>query len=549
MTSISIDGLPEEEFRRAIEGDLRHGRENAAAARLRKLLEPYAGEGRILPERFLTVTPEDLSLRGWEYLGDCIARHDRPGRPVTALSIAFGWPGDEVPPVGEDGCLEPHLETGYFNDAAYPFSQSGRDDLLDGYSLHGCTWAADCEAVDNALSLAGADDLNGALALLEARLLASEEPDPDEIRAGSLGACLLSVLLFQAVGQRIAKDGLPRPLCITAGSNGVYPYFDAPVVGMPEHVRRAAAEAEDEETEVDAGIPGPRYSSLLLTGIPRAQKRAVLVLAETESETALRIARLRGHEEAAEQAPTDEPEPEPRIEEVAEARPAMHAPGLLLTKKPSGQHWDLREMLGPRPSEPDHEPEGAEPARPPQLPRFAPEPPPEPVPALAAAQLLKERAPRLDEPVAEPALPVEVAPAPDPAPDPAPLPALADEVPLDQPAPLPDLSAPPPDAAPEPGFPLLAESLQQRLESLLVPGVSLLEPAPAVAPCEPARPVPAGWRPDQAGPIWPFGFAWEEAAGEVVESSRAPVEEPPLRARRAPGLWERLRAWARPRRR
>lgn len=336
MTTITIDGLNEEEFRRSIERRLRHGEAVDAVERLRGLLEAYAGSDRILPERFLKVSSRDLTLNGWDSLADSLRRHDRPGRPVTALSIALAWPGEDLPQPDSQGHLNPHVEVGYFTDDAYPFSKSGRDDLLDGYSYHGCTWADDCEATDRALWLGGVDDLHGALAALEARLLASEEPDPEEICAGSLGACLLSVLLHQAVAERIERDGLPRPLCVMAGSNGVYPYFDAPVAGLPEHARRAE---DEDDAALDAGVPGPRYSSLLVTGIRRAQKRAVLVLEETEEESAVRIAKLRG------QSHVDSPPAEERqADTVITATPASP----LMVKKPSGHNWDFRDMLGPR---------------------------------------------------------------------------------------------------------------------------------------------------------------------------------------------------------
>ncbi len=353
MTTIAVDGLNEEEFRRSIENRLRWGKADTAVERLRSLLAPYAGPGRFLPERFLTAAAADLALNGWEALGDVVATHDRPGHPVTALSIAFGWPGEDVPAPDAAGRLAPHIETSYFTDEAFPFSQSAREDLLEGYSYHGCTWAGDCQATDTALSLEGIDDLHGALAALEARLLASEAPDEEGIRAGSLGACLLSVLLFQAVSERIARGGLPRPLCVMAGSNGVYPYFDAPVAGIPEEARKAA-EAEAEQVEIIHGIPAPRYSSLLLTGIPRARKRAVLVLEESEDELAARLAKLRGLNHAAGEAHEDRDEalgepPAAAVPDEAIA-PAQSSP--LLAKKPSGQSWDFREMLGPREPEP-----------------------------------------------------------------------------------------------------------------------------------------------------------------------------------------------------
>lgn len=359
MTTIAIDGLNEEEFRRSIESRMRHGLAGKAVEQLRVLIAPFAAPGGILPERFLTVSASDLSLGGWDALSDSLRRHDRPGRAVTALSITFGWPGEDMPQPDAEGRLGPLIETGYYTDDAFPFSQSSREDLLEGYSFHGCTWTGDFEATDTALWLTGIDDLNGALAGLEARLLASDEPDEDGILAGSLGACLLSVLLFQAVDARIAESGLPRALCVMAGSNGVYPYFDAPVAGFPEEARKAAEAAED-EVVVDAGVPAPRYSSLLVTGIPRARKRAVLVLAETADEEASRIARLRGIAHAEAHAAAALPEPPLRSDGTIAAAPESP----LLAKKPSGQSWDFREMLSPFEPEGEADAGAAEPLEP-----------------------------------------------------------------------------------------------------------------------------------------------------------------------------------------
>ena len=385
--------MNEEAFRRSIETRLRQGKTGAAVEQLRRLLAPYAGAGLLLPERFLTVKADDLFLIGWEGLDGAVRRHDQPGRPVSALSIAFGWPGDVVPEPNAEGRLAPHLETSYFTDEIFPFSQSARDDLLDGYSYHGCTWGDDCEATDTALALTGLDDLHGALASLEARLLASDEPDEEGIRAGSLGACLLSALLFQAVGQRIERDGLPRPLCVMAGSNGVYPYFDAPVVGISDDARKAAeAEAELALAAAGQSIPAPRYSSLVMTGIPRAKKRAVLVLEEQEEEMAIRIARLRGSahtdaetDPAASAELPDSPAPHlPPVPHLPDA-PTRATPeatpgttitpmpgGPLLAKKPAKPAWDFRDMLPPR--EPDDFPERSEPVtggEPPVIPAIA----------------------------------------------------------------------------------------------------------------------------------------------------------------------------------
>lgn len=512
MTTIAIDGLSEEEFRRSIESGLRRGRANESVAKLRELIEPFAGEGRILPARFLTVDAADLVLRGWEELGDRIRRYDRPGRLVSAISIAFGWPGEDVPQPDAEGRVSPLVEVGYYNDDAFPFSRSGREDLLDGYSFHGCTWGDDCVGTDTALVLEGISDLHGALAALEARLLAEDEPDPDEICAGSLGACLLSALLYQAVSDKVAEQGLPRPLCVMAGSNGVYPYFDAPVAGIPAHVLKAAEAAEEDELPLGQGVPGPRYSSLLVTGIPRARKRAVLVLDETAEETALRNANLRGLTQRDEPAAAPpEAAPEPLAQPLSDGGIIPIANGPLMAKKPAKQSWDFRELLGPR----DELPE---------LPHPTPERPlpvasndlAEPAP-VEQPEGLREEAPELP-PAATPVLPE-----------------------LSRPDPV-ELSAPVP-AAPEPGFSLLETNIQQRLQALVTPPApEVTEPghAPEVQaePEELRSDVAPSFSPE--GPVWPFGIGWLEDAEAAV--AEAPVAAP------QPGLWARLRRWLLPRR-
>lgn len=336
MTTITIDGLIEEDFRRSIQNRLREGRPNLALERLRGLLAPYAGPGRILPERFLTVDAADFSLIGWDTLGDAVCQHERPDHPVTGLSIAFGWPGDDTPELDAEGGLQPHIETSYYTDEAFPFSRCKREDLLEGYSFHGCTWSGDSVATDTTLSLEGIDDLHGALAKLEARLLASDEPDEDDIRAGSLGACLLSALLVQAVTERIARDGLPRPLCVMAGSSEVYPYFDAPVIGMPEDAIKAAV-VQEELLETECARPASRYSSLSMSGIPRGKKRPVLVLDESEDERANRLAALRSLN------PSDGDDKASGWDSTPAADDSP-----LLAKKPVRPAGEFRDLIGPR---------------------------------------------------------------------------------------------------------------------------------------------------------------------------------------------------------
>lgn len=301
MDPITIDGLDENDFRRSIENMLRHGEADGAASKLRALIEPYAGEDRILPSRFLTVSSDDLAVAGWDRLEERIGRYDRPNRRISALSITVTEPEEaEARPDGA-GKLAPCVETGYFSDEAYPFSDAGRGDLLEGYSLYGCEWQGDCEETDRSLSVEGVDDLYGAVARLEAKLLASNEPSPQEIQAGSLGACYLAVLVHQAVRDTVHRNGLPRPLCIMAGSNGVYPFFDAPVVSSEEcqaaGVVKPGAKGEEpiqrKTEDLDVSETGTGVAecdtSLLSLGARKGKKKPVIILDAAEAESASRL--------------------------------------------------------------------------------------------------------------------------------------------------------------------------------------------------------------------------------------------------------------------
>jgi hypothetical protein len=512
VSTIVLDGLNEEDFRRSIENRLREGRPGAAIDRLRPLLAPYAKPGGILPERFLEIEAGDLVLSGWDQLGEAVARHDKPERPVTAITIAFGWPGEVAPEPDSEGCLRPHVETSYYSDNAYPFSQSGREDLLEGYSFYGCTWNGDCEASDTVLALEGIDDLYGALARLEMQLMASDEPDEASIRAGSLGSCLLSVLLVQAVAEQITRDGLPRPLCVMAGSNGMYPYFDAPVAGMPEETRKAAAAQEDEEAEaedetqdnavVEPGrcAPGPRYSSLLMTGIPRAKKRAVLVLAESDDELTDRIARLRNlnhtHIQDSEYGEDGEHGETREDSEIGtEASPSV--PQLV---KPDLPH------LHDLPVPPDvHVTVNAD------IPLLAQKPPRRPRDLNDMFGLTPLDASALETPSRE----------------------VVERV----------TSAPPPirsEPAAGPGFTLLDPDLQQRLQSLISASAAAIAEAPPPTSSEPAySPALQGLPPQCPVMEFPGASTQESLRVRAIKHSIATVERLSLRSR----FWDKTKTW------
>lgn len=296
MDSITIDGQHEDAFRQSIEDMLRRGLADDAALHLRTLLQPFTGEGAPFPARFMAVSYEDIEISGWEALDEGLKKFDRAEQLVTAICLSFGDPEGRAPKPDGAGLMSLPVETAYFSDEAFPFSESDRNDLLDGYSSFGCQWAGDCEGVDHAITFRGVDDLYGALAKLEQHLLSSDTPDPDEIRAGTIASCYLSVLFHKALRDSFAKRRMGRPLCVLTANNGVYPSFDAPVLSCDEYlaggevVAIAAAAppplvAEDSLAPAHMAIDDEdtaEEASLLSIGIKRAAKKPVLALAEGE---------------------------------------------------------------------------------------------------------------------------------------------------------------------------------------------------------------------------------------------------------------------------
>ena len=303
MDPITIDGLEEDDFRCSIEALLREGEADAAAGKLRALIEPHAGEGRTLPGRFLSVTPADFTINGWSDLGNKLGKYDRPGHWVSAVGVSIVHPSEAESLGGAAASMSPCIETSFYSDDAYPFSKSDRNDLLEGYTRQGAEWQGNFDHADMTLSVNGVEDLFGAVANLEARLLASEAPDADEILAGSLAACYLSVLLHQAVRDKIRSVGLPRPLSVMAGCVGVYPFFDAPVIssfecldggffGMDELTTERTEKKQ--ESEEEAADSDDTYGSLLsLTG-RMSKKKMVMELTEEDSAAATRQFEMAG---------------------------------------------------------------------------------------------------------------------------------------------------------------------------------------------------------------------------------------------------------------
>ena len=304
MEIITVDGMAEQDFRHSVEDMLRLDQIDEAVERLRALLESCAGQGAVLPPRFLEVSSSDVEFIGWHRLADRLLDHDRPTRPISAIGVtladarALGGPG----PCG--GRLDPFIKTFYFSDEAFPFSDATRDDILDGYSRDGFEWQGDYQATDATLSIRGISDLYGAIIELEDRLFDSANPDENEIRAGTIGSCYLAALIHQSLRDTIRRKGLPRPLCVLAACDGVYPFFDAPVAGSDECTaeeqvnaildQTGSEEPEDgsEEELEELEVRPPGEASLLDMFSHRAAKAPVLVLCEADAREAAEVSEL-----------------------------------------------------------------------------------------------------------------------------------------------------------------------------------------------------------------------------------------------------------------
>lgn len=286
MDIITIDGMVEHDFRHSVEDMLRLDQVDEAVERLQALVAPFSGVSGILPPCFLDAARRRVEIGGWNRLTDRVTSHDKDDRPITAIGItlvdatSLGGPGPSR------GRLAPFIKTYYFSDDAYPFSNATRDDLLDGYSRDGFEWQGDYQATDATLTVRGLDDLYAPIFTLERQLLARSDPPEDEIRAGTIGACLIAVLIHRAIRDAIVQQGLPRPLCVIAACDGVYPLFDAPVAGV-EASGGVLAEDENEGSETD-GATGS-----LLNLITRSRdKTMALALSVEDAEEGHRAVEL-----------------------------------------------------------------------------------------------------------------------------------------------------------------------------------------------------------------------------------------------------------------
>lgn len=265
----AIEGTEQSEFLKTIESLLRNGQADDAAAQAKAKLSAFAGEGNILPARFLDIAPQDVTIAGWASLTEKFAEYDRPDHPITAIGIEFANPEESGLRPDDKGNLAPPVETNFYSDSAYPFSACDIESLLDGYSAYGAEWQGSAEQVDDTLSIEGISDLYGAVLELRSEDSSGLPATPEELEAFAVGSCYIAVLVHQAVKHAIESGGLPRPLAVFVGNNECFPFFDAPVVAACDEEGKPicpeSPQAEQPVAEVETQDVEPEPAAIVET--------------------------------------------------------------------------------------------------------------------------------------------------------------------------------------------------------------------------------------------------------------------------------------------
>lgn len=219
------------EFTASLQQDLRHGKPEEALGRVHSKLAELSGADDKLVKLALESRAHNISLKGWDRLGETIATYEKRGERITALGIDFSWPGHVGLEPDSDGKLAPYIETNYYGDLRdLSFTSADRETLLRAYGSYGSEWQGMFIEIDNLINVEGMEGLYGAVQI------ASSTSDSDDVHGDAyvLAACTSAILLHQAVRHMIERNGLPKPMTVLVGSNEDYPFFDAPVWTVDE---------------------------------------------------------------------------------------------------------------------------------------------------------------------------------------------------------------------------------------------------------------------------------------------------------------------------
>ncbi|WP_066553172.1 hypothetical protein [Croceicoccus bisphenolivorans] len=247
-----------------VEALLRRGQPDVAAGLLESQLGDLADEGNELARMCLKVPVGAIRLVGWEHLGEKMAKLDRPGKPVTAISIDISAPF-EMPVLSEKhgNFYEPDLDTVFYTDSLYKFTGATRQAMLDSYTPKGGPWTGHFEHVDNTISVRGLGGIYGDVLLAQKACRADDHDDAMEQDAAALASAFVAVRLHQAIKATAEGRGLPRPFTLIVGNNESFPYYDAAVLTRLEY-----EEFLDDEGEEDGGSYDEMFAPLIAAPMP-----------------------------------------------------------------------------------------------------------------------------------------------------------------------------------------------------------------------------------------------------------------------------------------
>lgn len=239
-----------------VEALLRRGQPDVAAGILESQLGDLADEGSELAKLCLKVPVSAIRLVGWEQLADKMKKLDRPGRPISALSIDVSAPF-EMPVLSDKhgNFYEPDLDTVFYSDAMFPFSTASREAMLDSYSDSGAPWSGQFENVDATISVRGLGGIYGEVLLAQKRCRTDDHSDAREQDETALASAFIAVRLHQAIKSTAEGRGLPRPITLMVGNNESFPYYDAAVVTRLEYEDMLDAEGEEDEFDDEMFAP------------------------------------------------------------------------------------------------------------------------------------------------------------------------------------------------------------------------------------------------------------------------------------------------------
>jgi len=226
------------QFLTDVELDLREGRSLDAIERvdfalgvLEEFDHPIAAMCRACP-------PSAIRIRGWDKLAKRLSGLDQPDRLITAIGIDLSSHGDFHANVDEE--VAPYLETNFYSDNAFAFSNADRATICAGYGTLSSDWAGSAEHIDETIEISGIGRLNFAIDALESEHRLERSDDPLVSDAMVFAVAYRAVAVHHAVRTMVEAHGLPRPLTILVGSHDSYPFFDAPVITAGEYSERTA---------------------------------------------------------------------------------------------------------------------------------------------------------------------------------------------------------------------------------------------------------------------------------------------------------------------